>query len=118
MTSTRQTKQFVRSFIINKIRETTTDELNDLGFRCGLDQFKVAEIFDDEAGRVEGFFLSPPELPPAPTTAPTPRIGHVFHLARIIQECCEERTDQEATDLALKMLRHPDFRWTPSEKQS
>lgn len=113
MTSTRQAKQLVRRFIINKIRETTTDELNDFGFRCGLDRFKIAEVFDDEAHRVEGFFLSPPELPPTPLTASTPRIGHVFHLARIIQESCEECTDQDATNLALKILQHPDSRWVP-----
>jgi hypothetical protein len=111
MTSTRQTKQLVRRFIINKIRETTIDELNDFGFRYGLDRFKVAEIFDDEAHRVEGFFLSPPELPPVPPTASTPKVGHVFHLARIIQENCEECTDEEATNLALNILRHPDSRW-------
>lgn len=113
MTSTRQTKQLVRRFIINKIRETTTDELNDFGLRCGLDRFKVAEIFDDEAHRVEGFFLSPQELPPAPPPVSTPKVGHVFHLAQIIQKSCEECTDEEATNLALNILQHPDSRWVP-----
>ena len=116
MTSTRQTKQFVRRFIIDKIRETTTNELNDFGFRYGLNRFKIAEVFNDEAYRVEGFFLSPPELPPTPPLVSTPKVEHVFHLARIIQENCEECTDQEATNLALKILQHPDSRWVPRNR--
>jgi hypothetical protein len=47
------------------------------------------------------------------TTALPPKIGHVFHLAQIIQDCCEECTDQEATTLAKAILEHPESRWMP-----
>jgi hypothetical protein len=47
------------------------------------------------------------------TMATPPKIGHIFHLARIIQDCCEECSDQEATALARAILEHPESRWTP-----
>ena len=40
-----------------------------------------------------------------------PKIGHIFRLAQIIQESCEQCTDQEATSLAKAILEHPYSRW-------
>lgn len=45
----------------------------------------------------------------------TPRVGHIFRLAQIIQESCEHCTDQEATFLAKAILEHPGSRWCPQQ---
>jgi hypothetical protein len=44
-----------------------------------------------------------------------PKIGHIFRLAQIIQESCEQCTDQEATSLAKAILEHPYSRWGPKD---
>ena len=44
----------------------------------------------------------------------TPRIGHIFRLAQIIKESCEQCTDQEATSLAKAILEHPGSHWSPT----
>lgn len=61
----KKTKELVRAFIVEKIRDTTCLELNDLAHAHGIDDyFSVAECFDNEAYRVEKFFCSPefPEI--------------------------------------------------------
>jgi hypothetical protein len=45
----------------------------------------------------------------------TPKVGHIFRLAQIIQESCEHCTDQEATSLAKAILEHPGSRWCPQQ---
>jgi hypothetical protein len=45
----------------------------------------------------------------------TPKVGHIFRLAQIIQESCEHCTDQEATFLAKAILEHPGSRWCPQQ---
>lgn len=65
----KKTKELVRVFIIEKIRDTTYLELNDLAHAHGIDDyFSVAECFDNEAYRVEKFFCFP-ELPGSPEEA-------------------------------------------------
>ena len=46
----------------------------------------------------------------------TPRIGHIFRLAQIIKESCEQCTDQEATSLAKAILEHPGSHWSTSAR--
>lgn len=59
----RKTKELVRAFIVEKIRETTRFELDDFAHARGIeDYFSVAECFENEAFRVEKFFCFP-ELP-------------------------------------------------------
>jgi hypothetical protein len=45
----------------------------------------------------------------------TPKLGHIFRLAQIIQESCEHCTDQEAASLAKAILEHPSSRWCPRQ---
>lgn len=49
--------------------------------------------------------------PATPLEVKIPKIGHIFCLAQIIQESCEQCTDQEATSLAKAILEHPYSRW-------
>lgn len=45
----------------------------------------------------------------------TPKIGHIFKLAAIIDELCSgKETTWEPIALARLILEHPDSRWTPN----
>jgi len=59
MTETKLMKLAVRKFILEKMREATCLELDDLAAKHGLSSFHVAECFDYEALRVEKFFCFP-----------------------------------------------------------
>lgn len=59
MTDAKLMKLAVRKFILDKIRETTRFELDDLAVKHNLSAFHVAECFDHEAFRVERFFCFP-----------------------------------------------------------
>lgn len=62
----KKTKELVRAFIVEKIRETTCLELNDFAHKHGIyDYFSFAECFDNESYRVEKFFCFP-DLPETP----------------------------------------------------
>ena len=59
MTDAKLMKLVVRTFLLDKMRETTNLELADLAAKYGLSSFHVAECFDYEAFRVEKFFCFP-----------------------------------------------------------
>lgn len=61
MTDAKLMKLAVRKFILDKIRETTRFELDDLAVKHNLSAFHVAECFDHEAFRVERFFFCFPQ---------------------------------------------------------
>jgi len=59
-------REFVRAFILEKLRTITRFDLMMLVDRCedgGLDDFQAAECFDAELCRIEKLFNFPPELP-------------------------------------------------------
>lgn len=57
-------KEFVRAFILEKLRAITRLDLMALVDRCEeLTDFQAAECFDVELFRIEKFFNYPPELP-------------------------------------------------------
>ena len=57
-------KEFVRAFILEKLRTITRFDLMALVDRCEeLTDFEAAECFDVELFRIEKFFNYPPELP-------------------------------------------------------
>ena len=57
-------KEFVRAFILEKLRAITRLDLMALVDRCeGLNDFQAAECFDAELFRIEKLFNYPPELP-------------------------------------------------------
>jgi hypothetical protein len=64
-------KDFVRAFILEKLRTITRFDLMMLVDRCEdeeLNDFQAAECFDAELYRIEKLFNFPPELPsPSPT---------------------------------------------------
>lgn len=51
-------KLAVRKFIIDKIRDSTRMELDDLAVKHGLSPFHVAGCFDYEVFRIEKLFRS------------------------------------------------------------
>ena len=56
-------KEFVRAFILEKLRTITRFDLMALVDRCeGLTDFEAAECFDVELFRIEKLFNYPPEL--------------------------------------------------------
>ena len=60
-------KEFVRAFILEKLRTITRFDLMMLVDRCEdeeLTDFQAAECFDAELYRIEKLFNFPPELPP------------------------------------------------------
>jgi hypothetical protein len=64
-------KEFVRAFILEKLRTITRFDLMMLVDRCEdeeLTDFQTAECFDAELYRIEKLFNFPPEFPsPSPT---------------------------------------------------
>jgi len=57
-------KEFVRAFILEKLRTITRFDLMLLVDRCKeLNDFQAAECFDAELYRIEKLFNYPPELP-------------------------------------------------------
>jgi hypothetical protein len=61
-------KEFVRAFILEKLRTITCSDLAVLVDRCEdeeLTDFQAAECFDAELARIEKLFNFPPELPPS-----------------------------------------------------
>ena len=57
-------KEFVRAFILEKLRTITRFDLMALVDRCEeLTDFEAAECFDVELFRIEKLFNYPPELP-------------------------------------------------------
>ena len=59
-------KEFVRAFILEKLRTITRFDLMMLVDRCKdeeLTDFQAAECFDAELYRIEKLFNFPPELP-------------------------------------------------------
>jgi|688.fasta_scaffold2084138_1 hypothetical protein len=66
MSLSSQGKQIVRTFMLDKMRDTTTFDLHELAFKYELDSFAVAECFDYEAYRIEKFFNFPQDGLPDP----------------------------------------------------
>lgn len=89
------------------------DSNNDPGPLAKNPSWRVVKRSAPEGGQGCGWLLARSEK----SATLTPKIGHVFQLAVIIKESCEECTDQEATRLAQLILEHPKSRWTPADPQ-